>query len=295
MLHLADVSEFQGVIDWPTYGKHYPAVIVRAHNGSRPDRKWAANRDGARANVAIRGWYQYLTNGADAAKQAAGFCNTLGSLVPGEFAAVDIEEGNGSQVERAQAWMAVVDKRLATRSWLYTGQAFAQAHLGSLAPFHDRHVWLANYRSRPPDLPCTLWQHTDAEAHAGIVRPCDCSIFQGTTEEFAAIVARALHAQVAPNPIIHAEEADMAMIVLDPKGRDDQGRDSHWEVTKEGNVKNWNGARPLKSLHDLGVTASIVAAVADPSGDGLVMMADDAHQDDRGHWVRSTYKILVSV
>lgn len=87
----------------------------------------------------------------------------------------------------------------------------------------------------------------------------------------------------------------MAMIVLDPKGRDDQGRDSHWEVTKEGNVKNWNGARPLKSLHDLGVTASIVAAVADPSGDGLVMMADDAHQDDRGHWVRSTYKILVSV
>lgn len=96
-------------------------------------------------------------------------------------------------------------------------------------------------------------------------------------------------------PVVHAEEADMAMIVIDPKGADDLGRDSHWEVTKDGNVNNWNAARPLKSLGQLVKDhAPIVAAVLDPSGDGVVMFADDAHQDERGHWVRSTYKVLVS-
>jgi GH25 family lysozyme M1 (1,4-beta-N-acetylmuramidase) len=195
MIHLADVSEFQDTIDWPTYGRSYAAVIVRAHNGHRPDRRWAENRQGARANVAIRGWYHYLVKGSDAAEQAAEFSNTVAPLLPGEFVAVDVEEGSGSQVERAKLWMAVVDKTLNTRSWLYSYQAFAQAHLGSLIPFANRNVWLANYRSRPPDLPCVVWQHTDAEAHAGIRNPCDCSIYHGTAEQFAALVNTA-----APDP-----------------------------------------------------------------------------------------------
>lgn len=95
------------------------------------------------------------------------------------------------------------------------------------------------------------------------------------------------------------QEADMALMVIDPKGADDLGRDSLWEVTPEGNVKNWNAARPLPSLSQLtppvvldkGVR--IVAALPDPSGDGLVMVASDARQDERGHWVRSTYKVTV--
>lgn len=93
-----------------------------------------------------------------------------------------------------------------------------------------------------------------------------------------------------------AEEAAMAMIVLDPKGPDDLGRDSHWEFDKQGNVFAWNGARPLKTLKDFNVTlpAPVVAAVLDPSGDAVVLFCDDAHQDERQHWVRSTYKLPVA-
>lgn len=188
VIHLADVSEFQGIIDWPTYGRASQAVIVRAHSGYRVDHQWNTNRDGARANVRIRGWYQYLARTVTPETQAAGFCNAVGSLRPGEFVVVDLEEGDGDQTSRAHAWMAVVDQRLNTRSWLYTGESFARTHLGALVGFADRNVWVANYRSRPPGLPCTLWQHTDAEPHAGIRNPCDCSIYQGTADQLAALV-----------------------------------------------------------------------------------------------------------
>lgn len=188
MIHLADVSEFQGPIDWVAYGRSFPAVIVRAHSGYRVDHMWAANRDGARSNVRIRGWYHYLAKSVTPETQAAGFCNAVADLRPGEFVVVDVEEGDSSQVARALAWMTVVDHRLNTRSWLYTGEAFARAHLSALVPFADRNVWVANYRSRPPDLPHTLWQHTDAEPHAGVRRPCDCSIYQGTADQLAALI-----------------------------------------------------------------------------------------------------------
>lgn len=188
MLHIADVSEFQGKIDWPTYGRNHSAVIVRAHTGYRRDAYWNTNRDGARANVQIRGWYQYMAKGISPETQAAGFCNTVEALRAGEFAIVDVEEGDGPQVDRARRWMDVVDLRLGTRSWLYTGEAFARSHLGSLVPFATRNVWLANYRSRPPDLACTLWQHTDKEQHLGVRNPCDCSIYQGTADELALLV-----------------------------------------------------------------------------------------------------------
>ncbi len=97
-----------------------------------------------------------------------------------------------------------------------------------------------------------------------------------------------------PGPVVPAQENPMMLI--DAKGADDNGRDSHWEVlTPTGDIRNWNAARPLKSLGELVPThPPIVAAALDPSGDGVVLFADDAHQDERGHWVRSTYKILAT-
>jgi hypothetical protein len=93
------------------------------------------------------------------------------------------------------------------------------------------------------------------------------------------------------------EELEAPMIVLDPKGADDMGRDAHWEFDKLGNAFNWNGARPLKSLGELDPKPNlpIVAAVPDPSGDGVVLIAGDTRQDERGHWVRSTYRTTVEM
>jgi hypothetical protein len=96
------------------------------------------------------------------------------------------------------------------------------------------------------------------------------------------------------NPLPAKPEAPMRMFVIDPKGVDDLGRDSVWEIDEQGNVFNWNAARPLKSRREVdpGATVAIVAAVPDPSGDGVVMIGADDRQDNRGHWVRSTWRIV---
>ena len=91
-LILADVSEFQ-TVDWATYGAACPAVIVRAHNSNRADYKWAENRDGARAHCQVRGFYQYLTAGADPAQAARDLVATVGPLQSGEFLILDLEAG----------------------------------------------------------------------------------------------------------------------------------------------------------------------------------------------------------
>lgn len=226
--HLADISEFQGVVDWPTYGRNYGAVIVRAHNGHRPDKNWATNRDGARANVTVRGWYAYLAKDITAETQAAGFCNAVGQLRGGEFCVVDVEEGT-NQTARAKAWMAFVDSRLGTRSWLYTGEAFAMAQLGALVTFADRNLWIANY-SRTPALRHTLWQHTDAEQHAGIRAPCDCSIYNGTVSDLAALVGGAVSPEVAMARFPNAVDACWA-----PNG-------GVWVLAADGGVGAYGGA-----------------------------------------------------
>lgn len=97
-----------------------------------------------------------------------------------------------------------------------------------------------------------------------------------------------------PSTPLPPSEEDMPRIFIDPKGPDDIGRDSFWEVEfPTGNMKNWNGARPLKSLNEVEPDhVPIVGAVPDPSGDGLVLIGNDARRDERGHWVVSTYKIL---
>lgn len=101
-----------------------------------------------------------------------------------------------------------------------------------------------------------------------------------------------------PAPV--AEEADdmaKSWIVLDAKGPDDNGRDSHWEIDEQGHVYNWNGARPIRSLREIDPHAHLplVDVVADPSGDGFVCFAADQMMEPNGHWVRSTYKLLAGM
>ena len=72
-LALADVSEFQGTVNWAAYGAANPAVIIRAHNSARADNYFTTNVIGARAHCQWRGFYQYLTAGADPVAAAHAF------------------------------------------------------------------------------------------------------------------------------------------------------------------------------------------------------------------------------
>jgi hypothetical protein len=181
-LHIPDVSEHQATVD---FGKVGPAVILRAHNGRRADSTFHARQAQARAHQIVRGFYIYLVKDRDAATQGREAAAVIGRLQPGEFIAVDLEEGDGDQSARAQAAAAVLDKACGGHAWVYSGEAFDHAHLAHVT---GRRLWLAAYRTSPEPKGDLLWQHSDKEPHPGI-GPCDCSIYHGTAQQLRNLIS----------------------------------------------------------------------------------------------------------
>ncbi len=188
MLHLPDVSEFQSNVDWAQVAhKNGGAAIVRALYGAHHvDHAWfggARRADAHAKGIRALGIYQYLVKDQDPVEQANAFVALVGELHPGEFAIVDLEEGEGDQSARANAWLAHVDAKLSypgyAGAWLYSGASFFHEH--GLMPIANsaRHTWVAAYgQESAPDVPHTLWQHAEDEAWLGIGN-CDCSMFDG--------------------------------------------------------------------------------------------------------------------
>ena len=186
-LNLPDVSEFQPDVNWKQVAAHNGgAAIIRAMYGSgHTDAAWfgGGRRKAAHeAGVHVLGIYQYLVQDQDPVAQATAFVNLVGKLEPGEFAVLDLEEGAGNQLPRAEAWLSHVDAHLTYAgyrgAWLYSGAAFFEEH--GLMPIANskRHTWVAAYQSSPPSVPHTLWQNTDSQEWPGIGK-CDSSIYNG--------------------------------------------------------------------------------------------------------------------
>ena len=178
-LALADVSEFQKAIDWAAYGAANPAVVVRVHNGWRPDNNAQPNIAGARRSCPWRGWYQYLPASVDPVKAAHAFQTTLGPTLPGEVMILDLEAGIGDQRARRQAWLDALQDPI---EWTYSGLSFARTHLPGV-----RVDWIAAYQQAEPTDAHTLWQNTNARRFAGIPAPCDGSLFNGTLAQLQAL------------------------------------------------------------------------------------------------------------
>lgn len=186
-LHIPDVSEFQPNVDWKQVAAHNGgAAIIRAMYGtSHVDKAWygGARRSSAHQDgIHVLGIYQYLVQDQDPVAQANAFVQLVGNLRPHEFAVLDLEEGAGNQLSRAQAWLEHVDQHLTypgyRGAWLYSGAAFFEEH--GLMPIADskRHTWVAAYQAAPPGVPHTLWQNTDAAEWPGIGK-CDSSVYEG--------------------------------------------------------------------------------------------------------------------
>ena len=190
-LTIADYSEFQGVVR----PNGQQVVIIRAHNGWRPDIDFVANRAAAHAaGCAAVGLYQYLLAGLDVGAQANELCDLVGTLAPNEWLICDLEEGQGDEQSRWQAWEDIVAGRFDRRpGWLYSGEAFAAAH--NLHP-----DWEAAYGSVEPPQPHKLWQDTDV--YPWPWGRADASVFDGNLAEFlvAAGITTTPPVPAGPNP-----------------------------------------------------------------------------------------------
>lgn len=249
----ADISEWQSSFDADAYLKGgHKVVIVRAHSGYKPDKMMPARRDYVRSKPFDSvGYYIYLAKDRDAAQQAREFISVIGQLRGNEFAALDLEEGAGNQVPRAEAFFKVTDPWAKMLTTLYSGSSMLNSQLGGTARWGKRPLWIAaypgSYTPNPAVEPkgATWWQYSDRERFPGLSGAVDGNIFHGTAAEHCA-AARGGAAAPAPAPAPKPASSALASVVK-PNGAIEvfeetaSGEVLHKWQTKEngGWVKSW--------------------------------------------------------
>jgi GH25 family lysozyme M1 (1,4-beta-N-acetylmuramidase) len=193
-LTLPDISEFQGVVDWPNFGSQV-AIVRLCYGDLHVDKQADTNIDGARSKCVACGWYCYLVAGRDPVVQANMFCRILqahGGLKPNEFVVVDDEESTGAnEAQRITAFLDRCDAALnekAAQDWWYSGLNFSIAH--NLAAARG-HRWIAAYNASEPTTAHDLWQFTSSGSMAGVAGHVDLSIYHGTIEDFMSLIGGA--------------------------------------------------------------------------------------------------------
>ena len=228
MLLLPDLSEWELSADLAGIkGHNGGAVIIRAAYGaSHPDKAFARYRAQAAAlGYSFCGIYHYVTAGQDITEQAKAFLQITGKLAAHEVPVLDLEEGDGSQLSRANTWFAAVDgalglsaRPLPGRSWLYSNLDYAETHGLGPAFASARHTWVAAYGSTEPSLGHTLWQSTNGTVGSNITDwpgagKCDTSVYHGTLAQLAALSGRYLP-PAAPAPVTWTSTGTQTLAAL---------------------------------------------------------------------------------
>jgi GH25 family lysozyme M1 (1,4-beta-N-acetylmuramidase) len=222
-LFIADVSDFQGTVDWDAYkASGRVGAITKVSEGlTFKASTFKRNRDGM-AGLALRGLYHFGHQANDPRGEARHFCDLVGRLAPGEVGILDAEHtvtSSGAHVvgpdaEWCLAWAAAVTERLGAKPALYFSESYFSDRLGSdprLAKAF-RFFWVAAYRQspRPTIKGIQLWQSTDGTK--GRVRDvpgvpglrCDDNEFEGTITDLA---------RLADNNDFPFKESDIMRII----------------------------------------------------------------------------------
>jgi len=239
---MPDVSEFQSGPTAPDWGgvesQNGGAAIIRVGYGiTHLDNMFVANYTALKARrYDFIGLYHYIRADQDARAQAVTFCNWVGplsALFPGSIPMMDLEEGSGDQSGRANAWLSFVDHfygldklPLERRSWLYSGESFANSQ--GLAPIFNsaRRTWVAAYRNTEPSLPHTLWQSTNGSTGANKTNWsgagfCDTSITDHTLAELSAMAYQP-SIPIPPDPPVPSEGDEMIVFEVSRQLCEDQ-------------------------------------------------------------------------
>ena len=199
-IRVADISRWQGIIDWNTFKNHVQGVVIKASGadgGLYTDSLLARNRDEAR-RVGVPVWfYHYKGNYGTPASQAEYMVRAIGGLRPGE--AIVLDDENEGRVN--PTWCAQFADRIKQLTGLtivvYSNQARFQGV--NLAELSKRNIgaWIAKYGmnggtlesagSQPSiaGLPMIMWQYTSTARIPGVsANTVDMNVFYGDQSAF---------------------------------------------------------------------------------------------------------------
>jgi GH25 family lysozyme M1 (1,4-beta-N-acetylmuramidase) len=185
----ADVSEWQGVIDWPTFNPGASFVWIKGSGGdgvTTPhyvDAQLANNKSGVRAlgNEMPHGYFHYAGNKTSPQSQAQYFFdNVCNDLQVGEAVALDFEV----EVPDANAWVeafkSTLESLLGFHMVLYVDTDRLN-RFGFKIVLTTSPLWEANYGFTPdqtiPGPMYTFHQFKDNGTFPGITGPVDTDAF----------------------------------------------------------------------------------------------------------------------
>lgn len=202
-IKVADVSRWQGTINWDEFKNHIQGVVVKcggADGGLYTDNMFARNRNEAR-RVGLPRWFYWYKGGAGSARQQAEyFVAAIGGLQPGEGLVLDDENEAAINVGFVCEFADRVKELTGLNIVLYSNQARFR---GDLQPIKDRNTgaWSAKYgtNSGVPEgspatagiLPVIMWQYTSTARVPGVTaNSVDMNIFYGDQGQFTAYGAK---------------------------------------------------------------------------------------------------------
>ncbi|RXI76562.1 GH25 family lysozyme [Levilactobacillus suantsaii] len=176
---IADISQYQGNINWNKASKDLKYALIRVQHGSKGDTGYMID---SKRNVNANGAYkagvpfgQYMfaefTSVKDAQQEAKDFYKRSNKHT--KFFALDEEQRMGSAKKSEQtyvnAWLKTMRKLTNKPLILYSGEYYATAHKLNFSKFDG--AWIAKYSSVKPNVPgvkADLWQYTSKGRVSGI-------------------------------------------------------------------------------------------------------------------------------
>lgn len=188
---VADISQYQGNINWSKASKDLKYAIIRVQHGSKGDAGYMVD---SKRNVNANGAYKYgvpfgqymfaeFTSVKDAQQEAKDFYKRSNKHT--KFFVLDEEKRMPSATKSEQtyvnAWLktmrGLTDKPLI----MYAGEYYANSHKLNFSKFDGS--WIAKYSSQKPSVKGTsidLWQYTSSGRVAGISGNVDLNKIQNS-------------------------------------------------------------------------------------------------------------------
>ena len=191
----ADVSQYQGSIDWNAFSDELDFVFLKATEGSsHVDALLQTNRSQAsETNLAV-GFYHFFSFESPGQAQAEHFIQTVGSLSGCLPPVVDAEFYGGrhpdqeSLLRELTAFMAAVENEYGVKPIVYTTGSFYRTYLKDRLNGYP--LWIRNVYT-VPERGWTFWQYSDLGRYPfydGEEKHLDLNVFSGSSEELNALL-----------------------------------------------------------------------------------------------------------
>lgn len=204
-VHGIDVSRWQAKVNWNRLTSldrrgdtiRMSFAFIKATEGIMwEDPLFDENWKNAKKAEVVCGAYHYFKPNSSAALQAKNFISSVklktGDLPP----VVDVEEAGRKSKKELVATLKIyvnaIEKEYRCRPIIYSNVRFIDTYLAD--DFSDYPFWIAHYYTAKPKLTANVnwvfWQYHDRAKIAGCRQHVDVNVFNGTPDEFDAMLIR---------------------------------------------------------------------------------------------------------